>query len=289
MADATAHMASDMSLARFQDAFAAALLASDVDEEGPIATLARQPGFAVYRNTVMKGGIDALQANYPAIARLVGEEWFRAAAAVFVRAHPPRLPMLAEYGTDFAGFLAAFEPARELPYLPAVALLDRAWTESHNAADATAPDARVLAQLAPERLAACRLVPHPSARWQWFDAPAWSIWSRNRAESCSAESCGPSTGESDIEWQPEGALLARDEAGAVRGHPLSRGGCAFLDACAAGLPLAEAAAAALETEPALDFTALTTKLFAARALAAIVDPLSTDHCGTAAPPQSSAA
>jgi hypothetical protein len=34
---------------------------------------ARQPGFAVYRNTVLKGCIDALQANYPTVHALVGD------------------------------------------------------------------------------------------------------------------------------------------------------------------------------------------------------------------------
>ena len=51
-------------LARFQDGFAQALLAPE-PATAPgltpeIAALARQPGFAVYRNTLMKGCIDAL-------------------------------------------------------------------------------------------------------------------------------------------------------------------------------------------------------------------------------------
>jgi len=91
-------------LAQFQDDFIRAL--RDPDRPAP-------PAFAVYRNTVMKGCIDALQANYPAVARLVGEEWFRAAAAVYVREHLPRTPMLLEYGAGFADFLARFEPAAE--------------------------------------------------------------------------------------------------------------------------------------------------------------------------------
>jgi hypothetical protein len=82
-------------LARFQDRLVRTLLNPE---------LPAPPAFAVYRNTVMKGCIDALQANYPAVARLVGEEWFRAAAAVYARANPPRVPMLAEYGEGFASF-----------------------------------------------------------------------------------------------------------------------------------------------------------------------------------------
>ena len=62
-------------LETFQDGFANALLALEpsVDCAPELAYLVAQPGFAVYRNTVMKGCIDALQANYPAVARLVGE------------------------------------------------------------------------------------------------------------------------------------------------------------------------------------------------------------------------
>jgi hypothetical protein len=73
-----------MSLTQFQDQFAQALFSAEAGPE--IAPLACQPGFAVYRNTVMKGCIDALQANYPSVMRLVGEEWFRAAAALYVAA-----------------------------------------------------------------------------------------------------------------------------------------------------------------------------------------------------------
>lgn len=157
-----------MTLAAFQDRFVRTLL----DPE-----LAAPPAFAVYRNTVIKGCIDALQANYPAVARLVGDEWFRAAALRFVREHPPRAPMLVEYGEGFSAFLETFPPAAELPYLPAVARLDRFWTECH-----VAPDEP------------------PPVRWAWFELPAYSIWSRTRAGD---------TDLGDIEWRAEGALVTR--------------------------------------------------------------------------------
>ena len=117
-------------LRRFQEQFAGALIDPTVsaDFAADVAGLLAQPGFAVYRNTVHKGCIDALQANYPAVTRLVGEEWMRAAASEFVRAQLPRSPMLLDYGAEFAAFLAEFEPAAELPYLSGVAQLDRFWT-----------------------------------------------------------------------------------------------------------------------------------------------------------------
>ena len=88
-------------LTSFQDAFAHALREPDA-ARADVAAIMTQPAFAVYRNTVMKGCIDALQANYPAVARLVGEEWFRAAAAIHVREALPADPALLRYGANFS-------------------------------------------------------------------------------------------------------------------------------------------------------------------------------------------
>jgi hypothetical protein len=238
-------------LTRFQDGFAQALLAPD-PAAAPglapeIAALARQPGFAVYRNTVMKACIDALQANYPAVARLVGEEWFRAAAAIFARGHLPEQATLMHYGEAFAEFLVRFEPAAELPYLPGVARLDRLWTESHAAQDESALAPTALAGLAPEALATTVLHPHAAARWSWFaDQPIYTIWQRNRETP---------DDEREIEWYGEGALLARPR-GVVQWRQLDAGGCAFLDACADGRPLNEAADATLEIQKDADLARL---------------------------------
>jgi len=253
-------------LDRFQDEFARALLAPDPAAASAttpeIAALARQPGFAVYRNTVMKGCIDALQANYPAIARLVGEDWFRAAAAVFARERLPAQATLLYYGEAFAEFLGRFEPAAELPYLPGVARLDRFWTEAHVAPDESVLDAAALASLAPERLAATVLRPHAAARWAWFaEQPIYTIWRRNR-EACDDER--------EIDWRGEGALLVRPR-GAVRWAPLDAAGCAFLDVCAAGQPLAAAAVAALEAQVDADLARLMKTLLAAGAFAGMSD------------------
>jgi hypothetical protein len=249
-------------LERFQDGFARALLADDSAGLAPeIARLAAQPGFAVYRNTVMKGCIDALQANYPSIARLVGDEWFRAAAAIYVRANLPRHPTLADYGADFAAFLASFPPAAELPYLPGVARLDRFWTEAHAAYDETPVEAAAVASLAPDALRRTVLRPHASARWAWFDAqPIATIWRRNRYPG------GADAGE--IEWRGEGVLIVRPQA-AVEYTELDAAACAFLDACAAGGTLGEAAAAALAVRADADLAALMTRLLEAEAFGSL--------------------
>jgi hypothetical protein len=259
------HAGTQKPLACFQDAFARAPFAPGDPPPAEVAALVAQPGFAVYRNTVMKGCIDALQANYHAVARLLGEEWFRAAAAAYVRQAPPVAPMLGEYGAAFADFLARFGPAAELPYLPGVARLDRCWTEAHAAPDADVIDPAAIGRLAPQRLAAVVLHPHPAARWAWFpDAPIYTVWARNRSAQPQAD---------EIEWRAEGALLTRPR-GAVQWQPLDRAGCAFLDVCAAGGTVTACAQAALEVRENADLARLMATLLEAGA----VSRMSCDDC-----------
>lgn len=239
----------------FQSAFAQALFAPPRERGGPLAALTAQPAFAVYRNTVMKGCVDALEANFPAVARLVGRDWFRAAAALYARAQPPRDPRLLFYGDGFAAFLDAFEPARELPYLPGIARLDRSWIEAHAAAD-SAVDVAWFTSLAPETLGAARIAPHPATRWHWFPGqPVFTIWRRQRGAGDAGE----------IAWQGEGALLTRPRD-SVQWRAASPADCAFLEACAAGCPLADAAAAAQRVQPGTDLAQLLAGLLRAGAI-----------------------
>ena len=246
--------------ARFQSAFARALLNPGAAPPAPVRELAAQPAFSVYRNTVMKGCIDALEANFPAVTRLVGERWLLAVALDYATWQPPDDARLLGYGRSFPDFLELCEAARDLPYLAGVARLDRYWTEAHVAADADT-DAAFLATLSPQQLGATPVAPHPAARWRWFAAlPIFTLWSRNRAPDA-----GPLG--NDIEWHGEGALLTRPHD-AVHWRAASPTECVFLDACAtpAGASLADAAAAALSFAPDADLAALLADLLRAGAL-----------------------
>ena len=244
-----------MSLAAFQDAFADALLLDPKDADPLVARLAAQPAFAVYRNTVIRGCIDALQANFPAVARLVGEEWFREAARAYVMSQLPREPSLLYYGATFPMFLSAYPPAAGMTWLVDVARLDRYWTCAHTAADAEPLTARALA-LDPGALAEARLQLHPSARWAWFlDAPIYTLWRRNREEVFDA---------SPIAWNGEGALITRPVA-AVQWIGIDECASRFLNACGLGLTVTQAMDAALEVDPHVDLTALVSRLIEAGA------------------------
>jgi len=264
-------------LAEFQMGFVSALRTeAGTPQAGPLpCTLAAMPGFAVYRNTVMKACVDALEANFPTVTRLVGNEWMRAAAAVHAHAELPDGPMLLGYGATFPAFLATFEPAADLPWLPVVATLDRLWIESHAAADAAPLDAAHLAAIERSALLDVRLQPHPTARWAGCShSPVYTIWSRNRDGS---------TDEGEIDWLPEFALITRPQE-VVLHRVLGPAGLAFMDACAAGRTLGEATLAALDAEPAADLPALVGSLLEAGAFAALPDAGAVSEHGQASHP-----
>ena len=210
---------------------------------------------AVYRNTSIKGRIDALEANYPTVVRMVGADWFRAAAREFVEDQPGDDPVLAGFGAGFPAWLAAFEPARDLPYLPPVARLDRAWTEAHLAPDAE-PMGAAQAVAAGLALTAAPARLHPSVRLFWFDWTAPSLWLAHREPDEAAA----------LHWRPdaEGLLIHRPGA-EVRARRLSRAEWVFLDAARKGRPFGAAALSARAIQPTLDASALFAGLLAAGA------------------------
>jgi Putative DNA-binding domain len=232
-------------LASFETSFADALLnANRPIPRGIIAHDAAVPArrFGVYRNNVVSGLVKALKSRFPVVEKIVGEEFFVAMARVFVKAQPPRSPLLAAYGDDFPEFIAAFEPAREIPYLADTARLEAARTRAYHAADATPLGPGDFATLDSQALGEIRIEIHPSAEIVRSSFPIVTIWAMNSGE----QELAP------IEnWRGENALVARPYL-EVQVRALPQGGAAFLLALAAGRPLGEAAEAALADDPDFD-------------------------------------
>jgi Putative DNA-binding domain len=192
--------------------------------------------FQVYRNNVASSLIISLENRFPVVRQLVGGEFFRGLAGAFVARHKPASAVLIRYGADFPDFIAAFEPARDLPYLPDVARLENAWVEAYHAAEATPVAIADLATFAPERFADLVFAFHPSARLLRFSHPAASIWASHQ---------GPGEPRPPERWEPEQALIVRPDADvAVRALPPLA--FDFALALASGRPLGEAAVAIAE-------------------------------------------
>ncbi|HVY81590.1 MAG TPA: DNA-binding domain-containing protein [Steroidobacteraceae bacterium] len=236
-------------LGSFQRAFGRALL--DGSSTLPFAT-----ALAVHRNTVMKGLTDALAANYPTVAQLVGEDWFRACALEYAGRYPAPSPVLALYGEEFPRFLTQFPPAGALAYLAEVARIDRLWVEAHTSADATVLTAASLVGLAPDALAAGRMTIHPAARFATVRHSAATIWIHHRT----ARANEPLT----VAGDDEGILLTRLH-GAVLHTKLTCGAVQLLEQVRNGTTLGAAAAAALEADADFDVTGALSRALAAGA------------------------
>lgn len=196
--------------------------------------------FAVYRNNVVAGLIETLKDNYPAVCRIVGEDFFGAMAVPFVTAHPPRSPIMLGYGEDFAEFIERFAPAGSLPYLGDVARIERAWIEAYHAADAAPLAASDFLAIEQAKLGDVCLALHPSLRVTQSCFPALTIWRMNIA--------GGEPQPVDLDAGGEDCLIVRPDA-EVKVHLLPEGAAQFIAALAEGRPVVAAAIAALEITP----------------------------------------
>jgi hypothetical protein len=165
-----------------QDAFRAGLF----DPEMPApAGLTNPDGaqaskrFDVYRNNVAVSLSDALEAAFPVIRKLVGDNFFRAMASVYLRKHPPKSPLMMFYGDAMPQFLRRFAPAQSLPYLPDIAKLELAMRRAYHAADAQTVDPQALGALAPDALLASRLRIAPAVQVLTSDFPIHAIYLAN--------------------------------------------------------------------------------------------------------------
>lgn len=188
-------------------------------------------GFPVYRNSVVRGAIEVLGDNYPAVRAMSGESNFAALARAYWTAHPPRDGVMARYGSGFADFIAAKRPPGMPEILPDIARLDRAWSEAHLASDAIPLIAADLDGIAPECLAALTLRLHPSARLPRSDRTLHASWAAARFEGRIVKA-GPETGETILVWRPRHEVVHR---------ALEPVEAALLDQLAAGVPLGLAA------------------------------------------------
>ncbi len=175
-------------LNRFQQTFGGKIA-------GPV-----EGAMAIYRNTALAGAVDALHANYPVVAKMVGTSMFDALAVDFASSAPPDTPVLATYGRGLAGWIEEQDWASELPYLSEVARLERLFTEALFAADAEPLELTMLTGIAPADWLNFQLKLHPATRFGWSTCPAMSLWLGHQ-DAAPAE-LAP-------EWKAEGGLFTR--------------------------------------------------------------------------------
>jgi hypothetical protein len=200
--------------------------------------------FDVYRNNVVTSLVGALSETCPVTRQLVGEEFFKAVARLFIIEHPPTSPLLCDYGDAFATFIESFAPAATVPYLADMARLERSRVRAYHAADAAPLSGEeIAAQLSnPTSLAESHVEFHPSAQILRSDYAIASLWAAHHGHG-EIEHVDPSS--------PEAALVLRedDDASVVR-VPLAS--AVFFRSLIEGAALAQSAAEADRAAATLD-------------------------------------
>lgn len=142
-------------------------------------------GWRAYRANAMATAARALQAAYPTVAALVGEEAWQAVARDLWWQQPPRQGDLAQWGAGLPALLAGVAEWQSLPYLADVARLDWRVHQAGLAADATAPvqGLDLLAATDPMDLVVDW---QPGCAWLASPHPVVTLWQAHRPPPATA-------------------------------------------------------------------------------------------------------
>lgn len=238
-----------MSYAAHQRAFAEWLV-DDCEARPPVAGI--DPArIGVHRNTFLGTLVQALAESFPVTRSLSGAEFFDAMARARVLRDPPRSPVLSDYAVTFPGYVVGFEPAQSTPVLAEMAQLEAMRLRAFHATDA---DPIGLARFHPlacdaRRLERTAVRLHPAANWLPARHPVLDIWHRHDGAAD-----GDVVDLGDLDPDRAQHVLVHRPGLVLRMRLLPPGAVIFLDALAAGCPLAsafsEAARLATEVEPA---------------------------------------
>jgi hypothetical protein len=188
----------------------------------------------IYRNTYVGNLVGALRISYPAVRRLVGEDFFEGAARAFIDTHPPQSAYLNAYGSEFGDFLAQFPPASSLVYLPDVASLEWGVNCALHAKDALTLDPAYVATLPAD--GDPTFIAHPSVRLLKTDYPADAIWRATLDEDDDALAA------IDVDEGPLFIIVSRGANGVAVGR-VSADEFRFAEALFSGVALSRALAA----------------------------------------------
>jgi putative DNA-binding protein len=205
--------------------------------------------FDVYRNNVASSLTEALISGFPVLHSLVGEEFFRALAGVYLRRHPAASPMMMHYGQDMPAFLQRFPPVARFPYLPDIARIEIAMRHAYHARDPAVVAQTAYVRLGPGSridLAGTLIV----VRSQW---PVYDIWNKALA------------GTEPLHDGAQDIVVTRAEFDPVV-QLLPAGAADVLTALRQGKPLGAALVTAGET---FDLAPLLTLMIEARAITKI--------------------
>ncbi|HEY1991338.1 MAG TPA: DNA-binding domain-containing protein [Gammaproteobacteria bacterium] len=200
----------------------------------------------VYRNNHAAALREALRAVYPVTQRLVGEEFFAAAADGYASVTPSHSGNIQDYGAAFPAFLSTYPPAASLAYLGDVASLEWRRLQTAVAPPHTPMDRKALAEVPADRLTELHFHPQPGAHTFASPYPILSIW----------EFCQQAEPEATLDLDRGGERVLFFRTGLdVQMRRICAAEHVFLLEICRGADFAGACRAGLATEPGFDVQA----------------------------------
>ena len=154
---------------------------ADWIESGPPIKLHTR--IAIYADAYFSRLLGALEQDFSAVRRALGETRFRRLIADFLVAHPSRSPNLADLGRPFPDFLRSHDVLRDLPFLAELAELERRASEAVYTARLSDIDPAALSRLPADRWPQARITLDPTVQLLSFRWPVHRLWfARERAD-----------------------------------------------------------------------------------------------------------
>jgi len=201
----------------------------------PSRTLLPVERVGIYHGMYLLRMLEALEADYPALAHFLGHERFRDLVHGYVQAFPSRCYTLNRLGDHLPEYLGDAPDVPRRAFCQDLARLELAVTEAFDAPETPPLDEAAIAQVAPDAWDRARLVPVASLRLLALRYPASEY-----LETVRSDDHDHPKARLKNNWV---AVYRRDYA--VRRLLLERGAFHLLGDLAAGQPLGAALAAAV--------------------------------------------
>jgi len=229
------------SLHELQHTVMAANVSGDAECAAPLLWgkgITPESRIGIYANNCRVNFIETLQRTFPAIHRLVGDDYFRQCARAYQRLFFSSSGDLQNVGCQFSQYLSVLHAGTRFQYLADVARVEWAYQEALIAADHPSLDLERLRRWSPDEYEYLQVALHPSVRLVDSPYPVLQIWQENCVSSNAASSIDLDSGANRV-------LLARYQL-QVKLWALDTGDAVFLRALGAGRTLGAAVVEAQE-------------------------------------------
>ncbi|GJL81974.1 MAG: DUF2063 domain-containing protein [marine bacterium B5-7] len=202
----------------------------------------------VYRNNMIASLTESLKATYPAVVKIVGDDFFKMLARRYIESSPSTCGDLHTFGDNFDKLVDSLPETRSLPYLADIARLEWGYHIVFHAVEDNpiTLDALAEADIEPDQYDSIRFHFHPASMAISSRYPITNIWRFAINEADDDRTL-------DIDTGGENVLVARRD-NEMEFQNMGDAEYRFVQSMISGLSLAECFAAGCEVNTEFDLS-----------------------------------